>query len=210
MTSHLVEGHPLPDAVAGHPALELCNTRAIWGSPAPKEYLHDYATLLLWGREHEVLTPAECADLRAAAEVEPAVAALVLRQVLRLRDVIYALVTADRDPAVEASMHRLVAGAVRRSTYQRLPDGRLDLDGGAGLAIPLHRLALAAHGLLACYGPDAVGRCHGEGCGWVFLDPTRRRHWCVMAVCGNRAKVRRFAARRREGPALRRSAAPAG
>ena len=28
--SRLVEGCRLPHAVAGHPALELCNTRAIW------------------------------------------------------------------------------------------------------------------------------------------------------------------------------------
>jgi predicted RNA-binding Zn ribbon-like protein len=31
----------------------------------------------------------------------------------------------------------------------------------------------------------------------VFLDPSHRRRWCIMAVCGNRAKARRYADRRR-------------
>jgi predicted RNA-binding Zn ribbon-like protein len=197
VTSHLVEGRPLPDAVAGHPALELCNTRAIWGSPSPKEYLHDYVTLVLWAREHDVVTAAEAAELRVAAPADPAAAHRVLRRVIHLRDIVYALATSDGDAAVAAGMHQLIADAVRASTYRPLPDGRLQLDGGAGLAVPLHRLVLLSHALLADHGSGAVGRCRGEGCGWLFLDPSHRRRWCVMAVCGNRAKVRRYAARRR-------------
>jgi predicted RNA-binding Zn ribbon-like protein len=40
--------------------------------------------------------------------------------------------------------------------------------------------------------------CASPKCGWVFLDTSRnrRRRWCAMQVCGNRAKVRRFYARR--------------
>ena len=36
-----------------------------------------------------------------------------------------------------------------------------------------------------------VSRCAGEGCGWFFIDrtPTRRRRWCSMQGCGNRAKA---------------------
>ena len=42
----------------------------------------------------------------------------------------------------------------------------------------------------------------GDACGWVFLDPSHRRHWCVMAVCGNRAKVKRDAQCRRAPAAV--------
>jgi predicted RNA-binding Zn ribbon-like protein len=44
-----------------------------------------------------------------------------------------------------------------------------------------------------------VKQCPGHGCGWLFLDMTknRRRRWCEMSVCGSRAKVRRYRARRR-------------
>ncbi|HEX9231378.1 MAG TPA: CGNR zinc finger domain-containing protein [Jatrophihabitantaceae bacterium] len=31
----------------------------------------------------------------------------------------------------------------------------------------------------------------------MFLDPSGRRRWCEMSVCGNRAKVRRYAQRHR-------------
>jgi predicted RNA-binding Zn ribbon-like protein len=208
VTSHLVEGRPLPDAVAGHPALELCNTRAIWGSESPKEYLHDYVTLLLWAREHQVLTPAETAALRSAGERDPVGAQDVLRRVIDLRDQLYAVVTSATDPVAEASLHAMVAEAAVVSTYRRRPDGTLQLDGGAGVAVPLHRIALVAHDLLAGHGVADVLLCQGEGCGWVFLDPAHRRHWCVMAVCGNRAKVKRYAARRRE--VLRPADVPAG
>lgn len=200
VTSHLVEGRPLPDAVAGDPALELCNTRAIWGSSTPKEYLRDYLTLLLWCREHAVIDGDELAALRLAAGKDPTAARRVLGRVIALRDDLYGAVTASSDQVASTSaegVRRRAAGALRASTYRRTLDGRLEPDGGGGLAMPALRLALLAHGLLVEHGPRAVGRCQGEGCGWVFLDHSHRRHWCVMSVCGNRAKVRRYAARRR-------------
>src|SRR5262249_26037791 len=35
-----------------------------------------------------------------------------------------------------------------------------------------------------------VKQCSGEHCGWLFFDTTKnkRRRWCEMEVCGNRAK----------------------
>ena len=43
--------------------------------------------------------------------------------------------------------------------------------------------------------------CANDGCRWVFEDTSRggRRRWCDMASCGNRAKVRRFRSRRKDG-----------
>jgi len=40
--------------------------------------------------------------------------------------------------------------------------------------------------------------CANDECRWVFEDESRagRRRWCDMATCGNRAKVRRYRARR--------------
>ncbi|MFI6292156.1 CGNR zinc finger domain-containing protein [Nonomuraea sp. NPDC050790] len=42
-------------------------------------------------------------------------------------------------------------------------------------------------------------RCPNHACAWVFWDGTRSRtrRWCSMRVCGNRAKVRAHAERRR-------------
>ncbi|MEM7523948.1 MAG: CGNR zinc finger domain-containing protein, partial [Pseudomonadota bacterium] len=43
--------------------------------------------------------------------------------------------------------------------------------------------------------------CKADNCGWFFLDQsrTKRRVWCCMETCGNRAKARRFSARERAG-----------
>lgn len=43
--------------------------------------------------------------------------------------------------------------------------------------------------------------CANDGCRWVFEDTSRggRRRWCDMSSCGNRAKVRRFRSRRKDG-----------
>ncbi|MGH9333206.1 MAG: CGNR zinc finger domain-containing protein, partial [Vicinamibacteria bacterium] len=41
--------------------------------------------------------------------------------------------------------------------------------------------------------------CDARDCDWLFLDESRNRsrQWCNMAVCGNRAKARRFYRRKR-------------
>lgn len=50
--------------------------------------------------------------------------------------------------------------------------------------------------LAALTQPTEIGRvevCPSDGCGWLFLDESknRRRRWCSMETCGNRAKARR-------------------
>jgi predicted RNA-binding Zn ribbon-like protein len=195
VSSRLVDGRRIPDAVAGHPALELCNTRAGWGSPNPKEYLVDFTALAIWARETGLLSPAETRTVRHVPSEHPPQAAAMLHRVLELRGALYAaLTTRDRDAL--ATVHGFVRQAVSRSQYvARGPV--LMLDGGSGATAIVDRCALVAHRLLEEFGPDAVGSCGGDGCGWLFLDPTHRRRWCVMAICGNRAKARRFADRHR-------------
>ncbi len=47
-----------------------------------------------------------------------------------------------------------------------------------------------------------IKTCHGERCGWLFLDesPNNRRRWCSMADCGNRAKAKRHYNARKKQP----------
>ncbi len=184
MSSHLVEGRRLPDQIADHPALELCNTIAGWGTPTPKEYLVDPRALALWAREAGLLPTASRATDAAA-----------LAAVVALRGALYRVVT-ERDAAALAEVRHCVAAAQARAGYRFSEDGRVRLDVGAGPLAAVDAATLAAADLLEGPGPAAVGRCPGVGCGWLFLDPTGRRRWCDMAVCGNRAKARRYAARR--------------
>lgn len=193
----------MPDHVAGHVALELCNTKALWGLPTEREYLHEFTDLALWAREHSVLSPAETRAVRGALLTDREQAA-ALRQVRALRAALFATVTAGTArPASAPEVHRFVARAVGRATYQPVPDGRLELAVPIGPTAIVDRLALLTHRLLEDYGPDAVGLCASQACGWVFLDPAHRRRWCSMAVCGNRAKARRFVQRQRAGGTVR-------
>ena len=195
MTNHLVRGRPLPDHVAGHPALELCNTKAMWGLPIEREYLTDFTAAVLWAGEHRLITTAEARLLEREPDGRQRAA---LRQVRELRAALFTAVTGPRAPLDD--VHAFVARAVARSSYVR-GDGPARLHAPYSPGVIVDRAALHAHHLLETYGPGAVGLCAGRPCGWVFLDPTHRRRWCVMAVCGNRAKARRFAERRRGEPA---------
>jgi len=90
-----------------------------------------------------------------------------------------------------------VAAAVRASRYVPDEHAALRLDGGTGLRAPLHRFALTLNALLEQHPRSDIRACGDEECGWLFLDPSGRRRWCEMSVCGNRAKVRRYAQRHR-------------
>jgi predicted RNA-binding Zn ribbon-like protein len=63
----------------------------------------------------------------------------------------------------------------------------------------LQHLAHAMADILCHADFTQVRRCEGEGCTLWFLDVSKshKRRWCSMAVCGNRAKVAQYRARRR-------------
>ena len=195
----LVDGLVLPAAIADEPALDFCNTRAGWGAPAPREYLTSYDHVVVWAREAELIAAPIAGRLRVSAKREPRQAGRVLARTLTLRDALYAACT-DFSPAawdaVAAEARTASAAAV---LIQDAPPGqRWMIPDSAGLELPALELARAAGALLASTDLETVGRCPGEGCGWLFLDTRGRRRWCTMAVCGNRAKARRHAARARD------------
>jgi predicted RNA-binding Zn ribbon-like protein len=188
---------PVPVAKAGHPVLEFCNTRAGWGDPEPKEYLLSYAHLAVWAGRAGLPTPPPPRD-------DPA----VLARALRLRDALYAALTGTARRADWAALNREVrraAGAAELVPQADPPDGAgadhppaiWRLPDRLGAELPLLAVAGLAADLLTSPLARAVAACPGVGCGWLFLDPHGRRRWCTMAICGNRAKARRHAARTR-------------
>ena len=58
MPNHRVSGQLVPDAVSNHVALELCNTRAGWREPSPREYLVSHDALTVWAGDVGLLTAA--------------------------------------------------------------------------------------------------------------------------------------------------------
>ncbi|GIF13693.1 BTAD domain-containing putative transcriptional regulator [Actinoplanes teichomyceticus] len=179
----------LPWNVGGHPALEFCNTYAGWQNPHPAggEWLRGYAALAAWAEHMDLADQATVTRLLRAARRAPAEAAAVLCRARRLRTHLYACLTDpadDRSFAVVAGFARDAAGA---SVFVRDGSGlgRWVLPGAAGLEIPLHAAANSAAQLLADPRRFTVCACPGPQCGWLFLDPSRRRRFCSIATCAH-------------------------
>jgi predicted RNA-binding Zn ribbon-like protein len=183
MPSEVVDGLVVPLRLAGHPALDFCNTRAGWRDDEPKEYLLTHRHLSVWARAAGLVT--------GAPEAENGV---VLARALALREALYAVCTrGTHEPAwgvVAAEAERAACAARLAPDGWRLPEA-------LGAELPLLAVARAAGELVASRDLGLVRACPGRGCGWLFLDRTGRRRWCTMALCGNRAKARRHAARAR-------------
>lgn len=190
----------LPLAVAGHPALELCNTRAGWGEDAPREYLTTYADLVVWAREIGLVPPGDARRLLSAAAASPEQAADALARATAFRADLYRVLT--ERPAPQDALDRVSDVVAASGTEVRVE--RADVEGGLttrrrpdSLELPLHAVADSARRLVEDGLVADVGRCPGTGCGWLFLRNGRARRWCIMALCGNRAKARRHAERAR-------------
>ena len=202
MASEVVDGLTLPIRLAGHPALDFCNTRAGWGEAEPKEYLTSYAHLLLWCRESGLLPASALPRLHASARADRDAAADIVASARALRDATYAVVVGrpgDGDWYVVARQAEAARCAARL-----VPDtGRSSVRTASWapstnrLDAPLLAIATAVGDYVSAEPYVPVGVCDGQGCGWVFADPHGRRRWCSMALCGNRAKVRRHADRQR-------------
>jgi predicted RNA-binding Zn ribbon-like protein len=194
----VVDGLVIPARVAGDPALELCNTRAAWGEPAPKEYLVNYDHLLIWAREVGLVDPGVSETLRRDAQRAPGHAARVLGQVQAFRELLYDYLTGNEDPKVWDAVASRVESATKSLTLVRTADGaQWAINPAVGLRYPLLAIAAAVGDLMTSGDVRDVSVCSGRGCGWLFTNPTGRRRWCSMAICGNRAKARRHAERLR-------------
>jgi predicted RNA-binding Zn ribbon-like protein len=123
----------------------------------------------------------------------------------RLRAGMRALTLANNDvPATPAVLDDLSA-ALRAFPMVVSPDST----GGGGLAGINDGPVMAALGSIVTGYTTGVltgawsrmRQCLAGDCAWVFWDSSAKgaRRWCNMAVCGNRAKVRAFAARQRAG-----------
>jgi predicted RNA-binding Zn ribbon-like protein len=202
VAQRIVDGLALPMAVAGHPALELCNTIAGWAKPLPKDYLRSYQHLAVLAGAVGLLPELAVRRLRKRAVDQPRRAADVLREAKALRRALYPALTEHEvrlDTVKELNRHLQRAAAAREIRAVGALGPRWGWPDQVGLRLPLLVFSWAAYGLLDTPMATDIGRCPGIGCGWLFLDPRGTRRWCIMSVCGNRAKARRFAARHRDG-----------
>ena len=172
--------------LGGHLALDFTNT-VDWRLLAePEEHLVDYAALLDWAGHVGLLDPAAPSELREAA---------------------YRLFRAEAcgtaPPADDlAVLNRALLRFPRRGELVRLGEAYAWRSAAPvePLTRPVERVVQAVGELLLAPERTRIRLCEGAGCGWLFLDtsPSRRRRWCSMEGCGNRAKARRYYERRRD------------
>jgi predicted RNA-binding Zn ribbon-like protein len=194
----VVDGVRLPARISGHPALDFCNTWAGWDGHAAVEYLAEYEHLVVWAGFVGILRPDQVSVLRRRARDSAGAAASVLEHARACRANLYAVLRNPAAGAWPAVADQVAAAAQTLHLHRAEETIRWEIAPAADLSAPLAAAAWSAGELLTSPALRRVRACAGAGCGWLFLDPTGRRRWCVMATCGNREKARRFAARHKD------------
>jgi predicted RNA-binding Zn ribbon-like protein len=147
----------------------------------------------------DLVPPASVRRLRRLAAADPRAAEAALEDGRTLRADLYRVLTSARPPrpALDRLTERVrAAGATSRIGWSRAAGLAVE-PGSECIDLPVRAFALAARRLVEDGLADDVRSCPGTGCGWLFLDEGRGRRWCIMAICGNREKARRHAARQR-------------
>lgn len=155
-----------------------------------EEGIADAGELRRWGRRLGIDS-----GRPDAAEVERVHA---LREALHLA--FAAIAHAEAPP--ERALERIAADHAEASAAASLLAGeagawRLDWPASEARRV---RFAAVVDAVALLADPERLARvrqCPGRDCGWLFLDVSGRRHWCSMATCGSRAKMRRLYARQR-------------
>ncbi len=194
------------DLIADDLALDFANTESGRGFPSHENHLREAEHVAQW-LKHAKALPAEDADwLKGEVSKRADLAADLMTQAIALREAIHdigaALGRRSKPPA--ASLADLSAVHARCVAKAALAPGVLSCRWrwsvrAAPVEAALGPIALAAVKLFTEGDLHRIRECDGHACGWLFYDRSKnnRRRWCEMEVCGNRAKQRRLAARRR-------------
>jgi predicted RNA-binding Zn ribbon-like protein len=197
------------DLIGGHPALDLVNTVDWRRDPGRRrELLVTFDDLLAWARMADVVSVSDARAMRTSAHRDPRHAERTLRRARRLREVLARLASAAAAGRTPDARDMRVLNAFLRAAYrQRSLEARgagfawrWDAGSGDRLDALLWPIVVSAADLLTSASRQDVRECAGDGCGWLFLDTSRnrRRRWCAMEGCGNRAKARRHYERARD------------
>jgi predicted RNA-binding Zn ribbon-like protein len=194
--------------LAAHPALDFVNTLDDrFTAMGPRELLNDYADVLAFTQQSELIEARQAAALASRCASVPA--ARVFKRTRELREalatVVYGSVDHDRKPPGDC-LELLQREFKDAQNHQELAWRRMSNHGEVAwqwgrfeseLELPLWALARSALGLLTSAALQRVHACGSETCRWVFLDTSKNhsRRWCDMKICGNRMKARRFQAR---------------
>lgn len=166
---------------------ELVNTVDLEGGP---EQLVDADALRAWLLDRSLIDPATRID------------AAGLTRMLELREALRALLLVNTgEPLDGGAMETLNRLAAATPLVVRLaPSGDTSLTPAAsGLDGVIAAIFAIVYTAMADGSWIRLKACVRDTCQWAFYDASKNRsgHWCSMAVCGNRTKVRAYQARKR-------------
>jgi predicted RNA-binding Zn ribbon-like protein len=185
-------------------AFDFANTCSGRGGPEQKEHLRAPEHVIAWSRHAKILTPADGAIAAQLLAASPELGAELLNRALALRDTVFrigsAIAHGDRPDASDtdalARCHAACIARARLTPFQANFVWLWSPREGLVEAV-LGPITLSALTMLAQADVSRIKQCSGEHCGWLFFDTTKnkRRRWCEMQVCGNRAKQKAHRAR---------------
>jgi predicted RNA-binding Zn ribbon-like protein len=187
--------------VGGDLSLDFNNTVDWIGlEPQAGEKLTDYGRLVAWAQEGGVVNENASRSLLAARDRRPEAAHAALESALRTRGLIHRIFfRVLKDPgAVREDLERVNELLAKLPAQLEYDEDQNTFSWAWETHDPmtgfLQPVVWSASRLLTSPDIARVKTCTNEDCGWLFLDTSRKhnRKWCEMAVCGNRAKARRF------------------
>ena len=200
---------PLPDheiELSGGPlALDFANTIGGTHVRPTHDHLRSYSDITRFAVLAGGLQPSVAKRLAQRADQDPRRAVAVYQLGIALRESIWAVFSAlasgesPRDSDLALIGDAAAAGAARsRLVYDKDGVGWSLPSDSDELERPLWDIARSAADLLTSEDHDRIKECASTTCEWVFLDRSRNRsrRWCDMSDCGNRAKARRFHAKK--------------
>ena len=200
---------PVPDheieLSGGALALDFANTVGGTHVRPTHDHLRSYGDIARFAVLAGDLQPGSARRLVQRSEHDPRRAAAVYELGIALRESIWAVFSAlaSGDSPREADLALIgdaaAAGAARsRLVYDKDGVGWSLPSDSDELERPLWDIARSAADLLTSGEHDRIKECASTTCEWVFLDRSRNRsrRWCDMSDCGNRAKARRFQAKK--------------
>lgn len=187
------------DFTGGHPVLDFVNTLDARMAPVPNEILRRYEDLLAWSVEVGTVSERGAEALDELAKRDPSAAQTALESAREVREALFGILRAIENgmPPPAADLVRFNAGLAESMSHARIlaTDDGFELRWeGPELERPIWSIVQAASDMLLAGDVSKIGVCASETCQYLFFDTTRNhsRRWCDAAICGNRARVRRY------------------
>jgi predicted RNA-binding Zn ribbon-like protein len=196
------------ELTGGMLCLDFVNTLDNRPSGQPKELLVNYVDLARFAEDTGILEAYQVDQLIERSPLAPAAAEQALRAAREMREALHEVLAATmkRQAAPRMALARINGYIQTAAEHSELIEskenkGRFEwrFTNDSSFQFPLWPIARSAAELLASPDLEFVRTCASETCQWFFLDTSKnhRRRWCDMKLCGNRAKVREFYARKR-------------